>query len=818
MSSAPELTEGPKPLLVQREDWRRLAVGAVILVLAVFAVYWPALRGPFLWDDFLVVHRNPLVTGELAPGAIWFRMDFPLTYVAFWLEWLAWGNHPAGYHVVNVLLHATGALLLWRVLAQLKVPAPWLAAMIFAVHPVCVASVAWISELKNTLSLPFFMLSLLWYIQFDSPPRPSSLAPRPSLRYFLSLLAFVLALLSKTSTVMLPFVLLACAWWQRGRVTWRDWWRTSPFFALALAFGLMSIWFQTHGAITGATVQSENFWGRLAGAGMALWFYLGKALLPLNLSMIYPRWKIDAAASVSYLPLLLWCAALAVCWGLSRVYSGGTRNKQPQRRGERREPSEGKGAETTHLSVVDSQLTESGMSLRSSRLCGLIGHSPTPTWCLIQNLGRHLLFGLGCFTVTLFPVLGFFDMYFLMLSRVSDHFEYLPLTALVALAAGGLGCGFSRIFQTPEGSTDKSLANSSARSAMSIARLPPGNQAPSGAACGPPPSREPSMPLLPELENNPPEPGDYKHAAPDGAIPTAQGSEVSRLRGRVLGLVVGTGLVVGLGALAMQRAQVFQSEEALWRDTLAKNPAAWCAHANLGWILAEQQKYDEAREHLVASLEVNPDNAQAHSNLGRVLSLQRQYAEAEPHFRAALKLKPNDADIRKSYASALAEQGRRAEAVPQLREALRLRPDTDARLLLATLSYQTRKFPEAIAEYGQVLKVKPDQPEALNNLAWLLATCSNGTARDGAEAVRLAEHACRLSGYKQARELFTLAAAYAEAGRFPEAVEAAQKSIEMAKAGGNAQLAAVGGQLLTVFRAGKPYHEPDATPVRPGGK
>jgi len=764
---------------MQRQNWPRLALGATVLVLAVLVVYWPALRGAFLWDDFLVVHRNPLVTGELGPGAIWFRMDFPLTYVAFWLEWLAWGNHPAGYHVVNILLHATGALLLWRVLAQLKAAAPWLAAMIFAVHPVCVASVAWISELKNTLSLPFFLLSLLWYVQFDSDLRTSDFGLRTSTRYWLSLLAFVLALLSKTSTVMLPFVLVGCAWWQRGRITWRDWWRTSPFFALALAFGLMSIWFQTHGAITGATVQSENFWGRLAGAGMALWFYLGKALLPLNLSMIYPRWQIDAAAPVSYLPLLLWCAALAGCWGLSRVYPAATRTVEPQRLGtaepqpkcdrplnrrdamsaekpagdkillemndsallhceERREQREGSGTETSHLSAADSEPTGSAASLRSSRLCGLIGHSSTPISRLIRNPGRHLLFGLGCFTLTLFPVLGFLDMYFLMLSRVSDHFDYLPLTALAALAAGGLG---------------------------------------------------------------------YASTAP--------GSGISRRRGRALGFMVSTGLVLGLGALAMQRARVFQSAEVLWRDTLKKNPAAWCAHANLGWILAQQQKYDEAREHLVASLEVNPDNAQAHSNLGRVLSLQRQPAEAEPHFQAALKLKPNDADIRKSYASALAAKGRREEAMSQLRQALQLHPDTDARLLLATLSYQTHKFPEAIAEYRKVLKVKSEQPEALNNLAWLLATCSDGTLRDGAEAVRLAQNACRLSAYRQARELFTLAAAYAEARRFPEAVEAAQKSIEAANAGGNTQLAAVGGQLLALFRTSKPYHEPATTPVRP---
>src|SRR5664279_2838752 len=154
-------------------DWRRVAAGALIIFLAAFAVYWRALRGEFLWDDLLVVHRNPLVTGELGLGSIWFQTDFPLSNVAFWLEWLAWGKNPVGYHVVNVLLHATGAVLLWRVLAQLRIPAAWLAAMIFTVHPLCVASVAWISELKNTLSLPFYLLSILWYLRFDLRCRAS---------------------------------------------------------------------------------------------------------------------------------------------------------------------------------------------------------------------------------------------------------------------------------------------------------------------------------------------------------------------------------------------------------------------------------------------------------------------------------------------------------------------------------------------------------------------------------------------------------------------------------------------------------------------
>jgi len=684
------------------------------MLLAVFAVYWPALGGQFLWDDLLVVRRNPLVTGELNLGSIWFHIDFPLTYVAFWLEWLAWGNHPVGYHVVNVLLHAASAILLWRVLARLQIPAPWLAAMLFAVHPLCVASVAWISELKNTLSLPFFLLSLLLYLRSDSNLRPSGFGFRPSLRpsgfglristsYCLSLLAFALALLSKTSTVMLPFLLVACAWWQRGRIIWRDGLRASPFFGIALVFGLMSISFQSHGAIAGATVQTEHFWGRLAGAGMALWFYLRKALLPLNLSMIYPRWQIDAAAPGSYLPLLLWCGVLAACWQSRR------------------------------------------------------------TW------GRHVLFGLGCFTVTLFPVLGFFDMYFLMLSRVSDHFVYLPLTALVALVAAGLTYTLARASGTLVAadvsrrilSGEKTVLTNVGGRALSASHAWFGMPGPT------------NKPLV----------------------------------------IICAGLVVGLAVLSMLRAQVFESEEALWRDTLARNTAAWLAHANLGWILASQQNYDEAKAHLVTSLELNPANAQAHSNLGRLLSLQGKPAEAEEHFQAALKIKPKDADIRRSYAAALAEQGRQADAVAQFCEALRLRPDTETRLQLATLFVQSGKPREAVAEYCEVLVSKPEQPEALNNVAWLLATCADATVRNGAEAVRLAEHACRLSGNAQPRALGTLAVAYAEAGRFPEAVETSQKAVDAARAGGNDQLAAMSEQLLNLFRSGKPYHEPAAAPA-----
>src|SRR6266849_689273 len=148
----------------------RPTLGVMLIFLVVIAAYWPAVRGQFVWDDELLVAKNPLVTGKLTLLSIWFGTDFPLSLTALWLEWLAWGKNPAGYHAVNILLHVVGVVLLWWILAKLKIPGAWLGAMIFAVHPVCTGSVAWISELKNTLSLVFYLLSIFWYLRFDEEP------------------------------------------------------------------------------------------------------------------------------------------------------------------------------------------------------------------------------------------------------------------------------------------------------------------------------------------------------------------------------------------------------------------------------------------------------------------------------------------------------------------------------------------------------------------------------------------------------------------------------------------------------------------------
>ena len=623
-----------------------------LLFLLVFAAYWPALTGQFVWDDQLLVVKNPLVTGQLNLRNVWLQTDFSLTTVALWLQWLMWGNNPTGYHVANILLHALSCVLLWRVLVRLKIPGAGLAAAIFAVHPVAAASVAWISEMKNTLSLVFCLSSYLLFSIFEE--RTAAGKNKARLFYFLSLAAFLLALLSKTSTVMLPVVLLACAWWRRGRLASRDWMRAAPFFTLSLLLGCATIWFQHRVIIAGDPVQTENFCGRFAAAGKAIWFYLGKVILPIDLSMIYPRWTMDQTAVLSYLPAILWLGVLALCWRFRE-----------------------------------------------------------------RNWGRAALFGLGCFTVTLFPVLGFLSMDYLVISRVSDHFQYLPMIAILVLFAAGL----------------------------------------------------------------------------------------SRWLPSQLFMPVATVAVLLLSFATFQRVEIIARDEPLWRDTLEKNPASFTAHNNLGCLLASQNKMPAAIQEFETTLRLRSQNAPAHCNLGRAYAMQHDFIRANDHFEAALKIKPDDADFQQAYANALAEQGRLLEAIQHLREAVRLEPQAELRLHLAALLRATGKSGEAVEQYREVLKQKPDSVEALNNAAWLLATSPDATVRNGIEAVRIAEQACRLTENKRAGMVGTLAAAYAEAGRFAEAVTTATKAANLAEAAGDVQFAAANRQLLALYRAGRPYHE-----------
>jgi Flp pilus assembly protein TadD len=277
---------------------------------------------------------------------------------------------------------------------------------------------------------------------------------------------------------------------------------------------------------------------------------------------------------------------------------------------------------------------------------------------------------------------------------------------------------------------------------------------------------------------------------------------------RVAGII----LIAALSILTFQRAQVFANEENLFRDTIAKNPAASDAHNDLGVILAKRQNYTEAIAHFSAAVQSDPDNANAQSNLGQALALKGDFAGAEPHLLAAIKLNPADPLAHRRFADALKGRGRKREAMVQLQMALSLsaKPDVETRMELAEILFQTGNSRQAADQFRKVLSIKPNLPEPLNNLAWILATTSDDAVRDGGEAVRRAEMACQLTAFKQTAMVSTLAAAYAEAGRFPEAVTTAESAMKLADANGETRFAEINKQLLPLYRAGMPYHEKPA--------
>lgn len=355
--------------------------GVALLVIAIGLAYGPALHGWFIFDDELYLTKAPHIQGPDGLYRIWCTSEasdyYPVTNTSLWLEWQLWGMNPTGYHATNLAMHIVGCLLLWVLLRKLCIPGAFLATLLFAIHPVNVESVAWITQRKNLLALVFFLLSILWYLRAEERRRTRNEGNAEQetragaglgIWYWLSLLAFVLAMFSKGSVAMLPLVLLLIIWWQWRRITIGDLARTAPFFIVSAALTPVNIWFVTHGS--GEVLGTANFGQRLAGAGAVVWFYLSKALLPIDLAFIYPQWNVQITDPLWWLPLSASIGVTVVLW-----------------------------------------------------------HQRRANWM------RPLCFVWGFFCLTLVPVLGFTDVGFTKFSRVADHYQHIALIAVVALVA-----------------------------------------------------------------------------------------------------------------------------------------------------------------------------------------------------------------------------------------------------------------------------------------------------------------------------------------------------------------------------------------------
>ena len=301
---------------------------AAIIIAAVLIAYLPALRAGFIWDDDRYVTKNVTLHDTAGLRRIWFDIGatpqyYPLVFTTFWFERRLWGiEDAAGYHMTNVLLHAANALLVWLVLSRLKIPGAWLAATLFAVHPVQVESVAWITERKNVLSGMFYLTALLVYFRFCGIDNGDHAAGRWRF-YLLSLILFAAALLSKTVTCTLPAVIALILWWKHKDFRWRNIVPLVPMILLGLAAGVLTATMERHHVGAQGPEWDLSILERMLIAGRAVWFYVFSIFAPVNLMFIYPRWHIDTGEWWQYLLPVVTFLVIGLLWFFRKRWGRG---------------------------------------------------------------------------------------------------------------------------------------------------------------------------------------------------------------------------------------------------------------------------------------------------------------------------------------------------------------------------------------------------------------------------------------------------------------------------------------------------------------
>jgi len=575
-------------------------VPAGLLVLLTFAAYSSAVQGGFIWDDDDYVTENVHLRSVEGLGRIWslppsIPQYYPLVHTTYWIEHHLWGLEPLGYHLVNVLLHAGAAILAWLVLLRLRIPGALVAAAVFALHPVQVESVAWITERKNVLSGLLYLAAMLAYFRFEPPESDRERGGKGF--YVLALVLFAGALLSKSVTSSLPAAILLIFWWKRGRLRWRDLWPLVPFFVLGVVAGWHTGYLEREHVGAMGPEWDIGFVERFLIAGRAVWFYLGKLVWPWPLIFFYPRWEIDAGVWWQYVfPL-------------------------------------------TAIGLVVS------------------------LWLQRARFGRGPLVAILFFGGTLFPALGFFDVYPMRYSFVADHFQYLASLGPIALAVGA---------------------------ATIVFRARGMNTVGAGVAIA----------VVLAL----------------GGLTWRQGHVYESLRTLWEDVVVRNPdawvAQNHLGKVLLEEGNPEAAEPYIVR-ALELKPDHAEASSNLASIRIRQQRYAEARRLLERAVADEPRLSEAHGNLGSLCQLEGDLPGAERHFRRALEIKPDNAPVRVNLARLLLGRQAVAEAIEHLRAAVFHAPDLpEARLDLGRALLATGALDEAAIHLDRALALRPGWPAA----------------------------------------------------------------------------------------------------------
>ena len=581
------------------------------LVAVTFVAYSPVIRGGWIWDDDYYVTHNVTLRSAEGLWRIWTEIGavpqyYPLTHTTFWLEWRLWGAEPTGYRITNILLHCANAALIGIILRRLAVPGWWIVPWAFALHPVHVESVAWVTERKNVLSGLFYLLALNHYLKATAAAEwesPSKRVMSPSKKgtllfltrgYCFALALFVCALLSKSVTSSLPAVVLLIAYWKRGRVAWRDVVPLLPFFVLGAGMGGLTSWMERHVVGAAGPEFALSFLDRLLIAGRAMWFYATKLLWPHPLIFMYPRWRIDTAS--------LWQFAFAA----------------------------------TAIALVAS------------------------LWALRHGIGRGPLVAALFFGGTLVPALGFVNVLPMRYSFVADHFQYLAslgvltllaaiivthvprqaaitATAVACLALAVVTWNHAHDFRDIETLWRSTLAKnpSSWMAHNNLGILLYGRQDYDAAAA----RFRQAIALKP----------DHDQARLNLGLIAVRRGRFDEAKGWYLdALRVKPGFAnayYNLGRLATIRGN---AEEAAgyYQRAISANPRHDAAMVDLGIALVAQGNVDEAERRFRQALDVRPDNVDALINLAAVRAYRGDRVGAERYLSEALKVEPRNVKAR----------------------------------------------------------------------------------------------------------------------------------------------------------------------------
>jgi tetratricopeptide (TPR) repeat protein len=596
------------PPFLTREN---LLWGLLLVVITVLA-YSHAGQAGYIWDDDVYVTGNQLLTAPDGLKRIWFSLDspsqyFPLVYTTFRFEHALWGFDPAGYHWVNILLHATNALLLWRLLARLRIPGAWLAAAIFALHPVHVESVAWITERKNVLMGFFFLLSLMAWVRFVNG-RPKEAGNS----YALALLFYALALFSKTTACTLPAALLLILWLERKPINSRRLLQIVPFLVLGLCLGLVTIWWERYHQGTQGQLFAIGVPERFLVASRALWFYAGKLFWPVNLVFSYPRWSMSISNAID----CIWALAILVVAAV--IYF--LRNRL------------GRGIEVAALFFGATLSPVLGfIMLYTFRYSFVADH-----YQYLASIGPIALAAAGITmavdrfgkrTVVLKPVLAGALLAVLGLltwnqCRLYADSDTLWWTTIARNPQSWMAHNNIAINLVQKGRMDEAIAH-----------------------------YDQALELDPSY-------GEAHYNLANALVRLGRMDEAIAHYEKAVELNPNNAMAYyNLGSVLVRNGRV---EESIthYRKALELNPNNAGAHNNLGAALLRLGNLDEAIAHYLRALELNPDNAEANYNLANALVQKGRFEEAAGYYQSALRLNPSNEAARDRLSKLLQQMGR----------------------------------------------------------------------------------------------------------------------------------------------------------------